>query len=59
MKSLPTLRMHMSPGSGIGSKIVLIDSAIMAQLMIDYGIAVSPVTSYEIKRIDSDYFVED
>lgn len=43
----------------IGSKIVLIDGDVMAQLMIDYGIAVSPVASYEIKRIDSDYFVED
>ena len=49
----------MSPGSGIGSKIVLIDGHMMAQLMIDYGIAVSPVASCEIKRIDSDYFVED
>jgi restriction system protein len=45
--------------AGIGSKIVLIDGHMMAQLMIDYGIAISPVASYEIKRIDSDYFVED
>ena len=55
---------HFSPAahryvSRIGSKIVLIDGHMMAQLMIDYGIAVSPVASYEIKRIDSDYFVED
>ncbi len=51
--------MHLPPSSRIGSKIVLIDGDMMAQLMIDYGIAVSPVASYEIKRIDSDYFVED
>jgi len=27
--------------------------------MIDYGIGVSLVATYELKRIDSDYFVEE
>ena len=44
--------------SRIESKIVLIDGALLAQLMIDYDIGVSEVASYEIKRIDSDYFTE-
>lgn len=39
-------------------KIVLIDGKQLAQLMIDYDIGVSTAHSYEIKRIDSDYFVE-
>jgi len=26
--------------------------------MIDYGVAVAPEASYEIKRVDSDYFEE-
>ncbi len=38
------------------TKIVLIDGEQLAQLMIDYGIGVSSVKTYEIKRIDNDYF---
>jgi restriction system protein len=45
--------------SRIGSKIVLIDGDMLAQLMIDYDIAVTSVASYELKRIDSDYFSEE
>lgn len=43
----------------VSSKIVLIDGPMLADLMIDYGLGVATVTSYEIKRIDSDYFVDD
>jgi len=42
----------------IESKIVLIDGEELAGLMIDHNIGVSPVSVYEIKRIDSDYFTE-
>ncbi|MGK2913494.1 MAG: restriction endonuclease [Porticoccaceae bacterium] len=42
----------------IDSKIVLIDGERLAQLMIDYNVGVAPVTSYETKKIDSDYFIE-
>lgn len=45
--------------SKIGSKIVLVDGEQLAQLMIDNNVGVSPSTSYEIKRIDSDYFTEE
>ncbi len=41
------------------TKIVLIDGERLAQLMIDHGIGVSPVTTYEIKKIDNDYFEEE
>ena len=44
--------------SRIDSKIVLIDGDTLAQLMIDYNIGVTTVTSYELKRMDSDYFEE-
>jgi restriction system protein len=40
-------------------KVVLIDGAQLANLMIDFDIGVSTVSSYAIKRIDSDYFEED
>jgi restriction system protein len=43
----------------IDSKIVLIDGEALAQLMIDYNVGVAPIASYEIKRIDSDYFTEE
>lgn len=43
----------------VNSKIVLIDGPTLAELMIDFGLGVSTVNTYEIKRIDSDFFVED
>jgi restriction system protein len=42
--------------SSIDAKIVLIDGRRLADLMIDYDVGVTPVTTYQIKRIDSDYF---
>jgi restriction system protein len=44
--------------SRIDSKIVLIDGAALAKLMIDYNVGVSTSRSYELKRIDLDYFAE-
>ncbi len=43
----------------IDSKIILIDGEELAELMIDYNVGVSVATTYEIKRIDSDYFAEE
>lgn len=40
----------------IDSKIVLIDGMELAQLMIDHGIGVTLHQTYEIKKLDSDYF---
>ena len=42
-----------------GFKIILIDGKRLAQLMIDHNVGVSTVKIYEIKRVDSDYFIED
>ncbi|MEW5883242.1 MAG: restriction endonuclease [Armatimonadota bacterium] len=44
--------------SKIETKIVLIDGAQLAELMIDYDLGVSPVASYDVKKIDTDYFTE-
>jgi len=38
------------------TKIVLIDGKMLAQLMIDYNLGVTPSKTFEIKKIDSDYF---
>jgi restriction system protein len=43
----------------IDNKIVLIDGDQLAQYMIDYDLGVSTVFSYDIKKIDSDYFSEE
>jgi restriction system protein len=42
----------------VGQKIVLIDGARLADLMIDYGVGVQRKQSYELKRADEDYFAE-
>ncbi len=44
--------------STIGSKIVLIDGTQLAEMMIDFSLGVSIVSTYEIKKIDSDCFAE-
>jgi len=45
--------------SHIDTKIILLDGEHLAQLMIDNNIGVSPVATYEVKKIDSDYFTEE
>ncbi len=41
------------------TKIVLIDGQQLAQLMIDYNLGVNTHQSYEIKKLDNDYFSEE
>jgi restriction system protein len=43
----------------IDSKIILLDGRTLAGLMIDHGLGVSTVVTYELKRIDGDYFIEE
>ena len=43
----------------VGTNVILIDGNQLAQLMIDYNVGVSGVSSYEIKKIDSDYFMDE
>lgn len=43
----------------ITSNIILINGEELAELMIDYNVGVSVATTYEIKKIDSDYFSEE
>jgi restriction system protein len=41
------------------TKIVLIDGEQLAQLMIDYNLGCATQQTYELKKIDSDYFGEE
>lgn len=43
----------------IDNKVVLINGSFLASLMIDNNVGVSLAANYEIKRIDSDYFLEE
>lgn len=40
----------------ISSKIILITGEQLASLMVDHNVGVSPISKFELKRIDSDYF---
>lgn len=42
----------------IESNVVLVDGETLAKLMIDNNVGVSAVATYEIRRVDSDYFNE-
>ena len=42
----------------IDSKIILIDGDQLAEFMIEHNVGVSTTKTYEIKRVDSDYFAE-
>lgn len=42
----------------IDPRVALIDGAQLAQFMIDYNVGVAPDRSYDVKKIDSDYFEE-
>jgi restriction system protein len=44
--------------SMIDKRVVLIDGAMLAGLMMDFDVGVSPAATYVVKRIDSDYFEE-
>lgn len=43
----------------IDSKIILIDGEELGKLMIDFNVGVTPQRSIEIKKIDSDYFMDE
>ena len=43
----------------VGLKMVLVDGEQLCNLMIDYNIGVSQKQTYEIKRIDTDFFDEE
>jgi restriction system protein len=44
--------------SRIDTKIILIDGARLTKLMFDHGIGVAAASTYDVKRIDSDYFAD-
>ncbi len=45
--------------STIDPKVVLIDGVRLVELMINYNLGVSIADTYEIKKLDSDFFIEE
>jgi len=45
--------------SVISSKIILVSGELLVRLMVDHNVGVSPISSYEVKKIDTDYFEGD
>ena len=43
----------------IGTKVILIGGQRLAELMIDHGVGVRTDATYELKRVDADYFPDD
>lgn len=43
----------------LGVKVILIDGTTLTKLMIKYGVGVSVEHSYEIKKIDGDFFTDE
>ncbi len=42
----------------LASKIVLVDGAALAKLMIEYDIGVTTVETYRVKQVDTDFFAD-
>lgn len=42
----------------IPQKVILINGARLAELMMEHGVGVSTVVTYEVKKVDTDYFNE-
>ena len=45
--------------NNIDPKVILIDGRVLSDLMIDFDLGTTTAASYELKRIDSDYFGEE
>ena len=43
----------------VQNKVVLINGRHLAQLMIEHGIGTTTIGTYDVKRLDSDYFAEE
>ena len=41
------------------TKIILIDGELLPEYMIDFNVGVTKVSTFELKKIDPDYFIED
>lgn len=49
----------MDYAANIDTKLILLDGEEIAELMIDYNVGVTSVAAYDVKRLDTDYFVEE
>jgi restriction endonuclease Mrr len=50
------IRAHHIGHAAVPQRVVLIDGIELANLMIDFNVGVSPVTTYTVKKLDMDCF---
>ena len=43
----------------IDPKVILIDGHMLSELMIDHGLGTTTTATFQVKRMDSDYFAEE
>ena len=43
----------------VDTRIVLVSGYELAEMMIDYGVGVTPSATYEVKKLDQDYFLDE
>lgn len=48
-----------SYADGVNPRVILVHGKELAQLMIDFNVGVSVAERFELKRVDSDYFMPD
>ncbi len=53
------IRGLLESAANIDTKIILVNGTRLAELMIDHGVGVVSEATYELKRVDSDYFSEE
>lgn len=57
--ALQGVRADKGYAAGIQTRIVLIDGRELSDLMIEYGVGVSVARTFDLKRLDEDYFDSD
>lgn len=58
-RQAPSLQKRFNTFEHIEPKVVLIDGKKLSELMIDFDVGVNTVASFAVKRVDSDYFIEE
>jgi restriction system protein len=43
----------------ISDKVILVDGTRLAELLIEHGVGVSTIATYDVKKVDTDYFSEE
>ncbi len=57
--NLPFTKEARAYAASLENRVILVDGDQLAELMFEYGLGVAKVNSYQVKRIDNDFFEEE